>query len=56
MLTPKYAAERFYFNDDKTDIVSASSEFPTKINPMIAKKVEEEKIEFVGEMSILSVK
>jgi len=56
MLTPKYAADGFYFDEDKTDIISTASEYANKVAPTIADKVQDEMIAFIEEMSLLTEK
>jgi len=56
ILAPKHAAEGFFFEDDKIEIMSSAGEFAMKINPVIVEKVQEQIISFVGEMSRLPQK
>ena len=58
MLTPKFAAQGFYFAEDKIDIVGSAENFASKIVPDIAEDTAEEvgreMIAYVGKMSSLT--
>lgn len=61
MLTPKFAAKGFYFNDDLTDIIGYASELAQKCNlikadPEKAEQMGAEMIAFVTKMSTLPPK
>lgn len=54
MLTPKYAADSFYFDEDQIDIIGYVEQFATRIDPNTAELVRCEMIAFVTAMSTLS--
>jgi hAT family C-terminal dimerisation region len=56
ILTPKFAAEGFYFNDDKMDILSSLRDFASKTYPDIVDEIEQDMLSFVEEMSELPEK
>lgn len=56
MLTPKHAAEGYYFDDDQIEILGYAKEFALKINPDAADKIQEEMTAFITKMSTLSAK
>lgn len=50
MLTPKYAAEGFYVDNDKIDIITyVSKRFPVKY-PELRQKAKEDTIKFMSEI------
>jgi hypothetical protein len=53
MLTPKYAAEGFYVDDDKMEIIEHVNKFVSARNPELGNKAEEEMVEFMSQMSQL---
>lgn len=56
ILTPKYAANGFYFDDDLTNFMGLAEEIAMKNNPAIAEKSGIEMISFVTKMSTLPQK
>lgn len=56
MLTPKHAANGFYFDDDQTAIVSSARDLALKINPLNADEVEMQMNDFITKVSTLPAK
>lgn len=56
MLTPEYAANGFYFEDDQTDIIGYVKDFALKMNSSEAEKAASEMLAFVTKMSTLNEK
>lgn len=56
MLTPKYAANGFYFDDDQIEIMGFAKNFALKINSTAAENVCEEMVAYVTKMSTLPEK
>lgn len=56
ILTPRYAAKGFYFDEDHIDFMGFAKEFALKLQPDAADKVDEEMNAFVTKMSSLPVK
>ncbi|KAG5666067.1 hypothetical protein PVAND_017750 [Polypedilum vanderplanki] len=56
ILTPIYAAEGFYFDEDKTDFIGILSEYAQKNHPTFAETAENELISFIAEMTLLPQK
>lgn len=56
MLTSKFAAKGFYFDNDKIEILGFAEEFANKLNSPSAEKVTGEMISFLEKMSTLSAK
>jgi hypothetical protein len=54
MLTPRFAANGIYFDEDKTDILGYARNFALKNHAERAEEVQEEMIAFVTKMSTLS--
>lgn len=54
MLTPKYAVNGHYFDNDQTEIIGYAKQFALNIQPEIAEKVEQEMIAFVSKLSNLT--
>lgn len=54
MLTPKYAAEGIYFDDNKMDIIASVQEFAEKISPLDAEAVELQFMDFIEDMNKLT--
>lgn len=55
MLTPKFAAEGYYFDDDRREIVGYARSWALRTEPAIANDVRKEMIDFVTKMSNLSI-
>lgn len=51
MLTPKFAAEGFYVDDDKLDIIRHVNNFVSSRYPELGDKAEEEMVAFASKMS-----
>ncbi|KAG5669962.1 hypothetical protein PVAND_000251 [Polypedilum vanderplanki] len=56
LLTPKHAADGFYFEENKLDFIAAAYDQAIKVNPEIADNVHLQMIEFTGEMATLTQK
>lgn len=56
MLTPKYAADGYYFGNDKIDILSSATEFSERIDPEIKDSVGHEIVTYMDEMASASEK
>ena len=54
MLTPRFAASGFYFDEDKPEFMALASEISSKVCPEDNAAVENEMVLFVGEMSALT--
>ena len=54
ILTPKHAAEGFYFDDDKMDIIISVQEFAEKISPRDAETIELEFMSYLEDMNKLT--
>lgn len=54
MLTPKHAANGYYFDDDRREIIGYAKAWALRIQPEAVNKVQEEMIAYVTEMSSLS--
>lgn len=54
ILTPKFAAVGFYFNNDKLDILNDINNFVERRYPGLGQKAEEEAVEFITQMMSLS--
>ncbi|KAG5666709.1 hypothetical protein PVAND_014724 [Polypedilum vanderplanki] len=54
MLTPKNAAEGFYFDEDKVDFIASAFDFANKVNSDIADSIQDELVAFMSEMSSLT--
>ena len=55
ILTPRFAAEEFYFGEDELDILSSIAEFASKVNLASVNNVEQEMKEFENEMTLLEM-
>jgi hypothetical protein len=55
ILTPKYAAEGFFFDDDKEAFMMLASKFIEKTDPELSDIVQSEMVQFVCKMSNLSI-
>lgn len=55
IFTPKFAAEGFFFDDDKREIMGYAKAFALKSNPQIADDVKQEMISYVTRMSRLPI-
>lgn len=56
MLTPKYTAKGYYFDENYTDIIEVVQIVAQKLHPEAADKVSGEFISFVAKMSTMSQK
>lgn len=56
ILTPKNAAEGFYFDDDKLDFIGYAKDIAMKINPEAAETIQQEMYAFTTKMSTLNAK
>lgn len=53
MLSPKFAAEGFYVDNDKIDIIQQVNKFVSSRYPGLGEKAEEEMVQFLSKMSSL---
>ncbi|KAG5666123.1 hypothetical protein PVAND_017725, partial [Polypedilum vanderplanki] len=56
ILKPKNAAEGFYLGEDKTDFIAEALDFAEKMNPDFAFIIQDELINFLGDMASLPEK
>jgi hypothetical protein len=54
LLTPRYAAEGFYFDDDKLEIAAEIQEIAEKIRPNAVEEIRQELILFLSDMASMS--